>query len=333
VRSSKSHFVKASGLRWVSLQLLASIPWAQRVWALPFVTVLAPSERYHQERGQRHKTLPDWGRQLLTQLRRWVPDRSVVAVADSTYAALELLAAGAQLSPPIAVITRLRLDAALYDPAPPRPPGTVGRPRKKGERQPTLAARLQDPGTVWEGLTVRWYGGAERTIEVATATAVWFHAGLPAVALRWVLIRDPAGGFEPQALLCTDAAVSARHIVEWFVLRWQVEVTFEEARAHLGMETQRQWSDRAIARTTPTLLGLFSLVTLLAHELRPGPSVPVQQAAWYVKPLPTFVDALALVRRELWAVPVFSLSPVAGDRIEIPRPLWQRLTSTLAYAG
>jgi hypothetical protein len=332
VRSSKSHFVKASGLRWVSLQLLAYIPWAQRVWALPFLTVLAPSERYHQERRQRHKTLPDWGRQLLVQLRRWVPDRSVVAVADSTYAALELLAACAALSVPIAVITRWRLDAALYDPAPPRPPGTVGRPRKKGERQPTLAARFQDPQTTWKALTVHWYGGTERTIEVATATAVWVHSGLPAVALRWVLIRDPAGGCEPQALLCTDATVSARHIVEWFVLRWQVEVTFEEARAHLGVETQRQWSDRAIARTTPTLLGLFSLVTLLAHELRPGSSVPVQQAAWYVKPLPTFVDALALVRRELWAVPVFSLSPVRMDRLEISHALWHRLTSTLAYA-
>jgi hypothetical protein len=333
VRSSKGHFVKASGLRWVSLQVLAYIPWAQRVWALPFLTALAPSERYHQERGQRHKTLPDWGRQLLAQLRRWVPDRSVVAVADSTYAALELLAACARLSPPIAVITRLRLDAALYDPAPPRPPGTVGRPRKKGKRQPTLAARLQAPSTAWERLTVRWYGGTERTIEVATATAVWFHGGLPAVALRWVLIRDPAGGFDPQALLCTDVAVSARHIVEWFVLRWQMEVTFEEARAHLGVETQRQWSNRAIERTSPTLLGLFSLVTLLAHELRPASSVPVPQAAWYVKPLPTFIDALALVRRELWAVPVFSLSPVGMDKIEIPRSLWQRLTSTLAYAA
>jgi hypothetical protein len=333
VRSSKAHFVKTSGLRWVSLQLLAPVPWAQRVWALPFFTVLAPTERYHQARGQRHKTLPDWGRQMLLQLRRWLPDRDLVAVADSTYAALDLLAACAGLSHPVTVITRLRLDAALYDPAPARLPGTVGRPRLKGERQPTLAARVPARRTVWRALTVRWYGGTERAIEVTTATAVWYHGGLPPVPVRWVLIRDPAGQFDPQALLCTDPTVSAPQIVEWFVLRWQLEVTFHEARAHLGVETQRQWSDRAIQRTTPALLGLVSLVTLLAHELLPGHALPVRQAAWYAKPLPTFVDTLALVRRELWAVPVFSLSPQTTDVIEIPRSRWDRMTTALGYAA
>src|SRR3954462_1064327 len=333
VRSSKGHFVKASGLRWVSLQLLATVPWAQRVWALPFFTVLAPSERYHQERGQRHKTLPDWGRQMLLQLRRWLPERSLVAVADSTYAALALLAACARLPHPVVVITRLRLDAALYDPAPERPPGTVGRPRQKGARQPTLAARLQDPQTTWQARTVRWYGGTDRAIEVATATAVWYHGGLPPVTLRWVLIRDPAGEFAPQALLCTDPAVSAQQIVEWFVLRWQLEVTFHEARAHLGVETQRQWSDLAIQRTTPALLGLFSFVTLVAHTLLQGHAPPVRRAAWYAKPLPTFVDTLALVRRELWAIPVFSLSSQATDMLEIPRARWNRVADALAYAA
>src|SRR6266849_1697330 len=303
VRSSKEHFVKTSGLRWVSLQVLTRVPWAQRVWALPFFTVLAPSERYHQERGRRHKTLPDWGRQMLLQLRRWLPDRYLVAVADSTYAALDLLAACTRLPNPVVVITRLRLDAALYEPAPARPPGTVGRPRKKGERQATLAERLQDSRTAGQALRV-----------------------------RWVLIRDPAGGFAPQALLCTDPAVSAQQIVEWFVLRWQLEVTFHEARAHLGVETQRQWSALAIQRTTPALLGLFSLVTLFAHALLPGQDLPVRQAAWYPKPLPTFVDTLALVRRELWAVPVFSLSPTSNDRVEIPRALWHRMTTALGYA-
>ena len=168
---------------------------------------------------------------------------------------------------------------------------------------------------------------------MATATAVWYHGGLPPVALRWVLIRDPTGGFEPQALWCTDRTLSAPQIVEWFVLRWPLEVTFHEARAHLGVETQRQWSDLAIQRTTPALLGLFSLVTLFAHELLQGQALPVRQAAWYTKPLPTFVDTLALVRRELWAVPVFSLSPARSDLVEIPRSLWDRMTTELAYAA
>jgi hypothetical protein len=332
VRTSREHFVKTSGLRWISLQLLAPIPWAQRVWGLPFLTVLAPSERYHQKRGKPHKTITDWGRQMLLQLRRWLPDRALVVVADSTYAVLDLLDRCRRLARPITVITRLRLDAALYDPAPPRTAGTKGRPRRKGKRQPTLQARLGDPQTTWEALTVRWYGGTRRTIEVATATAVWYHNGLPPVPIRWVLIRDPDGGFDPQALLRTDPDLTAAQIVEWYVLRWQLDATFHEVRAHLGVETQRQWSDLAILRTTPALFALFSLVTLLAHQ-REQPTSPARPTAWYHKPLPTFVDALALARRDLWPVTLFAPSPTAPDMVQIPRALFQRLTDTLAFAA
>jgi len=333
VRSSKGHFVKASGLRWISLQVLAEIPWAGRVWGLPFLTVLAPSERYNQTRGRRHKTLPDWGRQLIRQLRRWLPDRALVVVADSTYAVLELLADAAGLPRPVTVITRLRLDAALYDPAPPRAPGTIGRPRVKGERQPTLATRLRDPATVWETWAVPWYGGGTAPVDVATGTAVWYHAGQPPVGLRWVLLRDPAGQFEPQALLSTDPTVAPAQIIAWFVSRWPLEVTFHEVRAHLGVETQRQWSDLAIGRTTPALLGLFSLVTLFAWARLDGQPLPVRQAAWYAKPAPTFSDTLAFVRQLLWPVTVFSTSPSADEVIEISRTLFDRLTDTLAFAA
>ena len=309
VRSSKGHFVKASGLRWVSLQLLAACRGRSGCGPCRSSPCWRPRSATTRSAGQRHKTLPTWGRQMLLQLRRWLPDRSVVAVADSTYAALDLLAACARLPHPVVVITRLRLDAALYDPAPARLPGTVGRPRQKGARQPTLAARLQDPQTAWQALTVRWYGGTDRAIEVATATAVWYHSGLPPVALRWVLVRDPAGEFDPQALLCTDPTVSAQQIVEWFVLRWQLEVTFHEARAHLGVETQRQWSDLAIQRTTPALLGLFSLVTLLAHELLHGPRAAgppgglVHQAAAHVCRYPRAGPPRTLGRPGFLAVP------------------------------
>jgi hypothetical protein len=333
VRSSNGHFVKASGLRWVSMHLLAWIPWAGRVWALPFLTVLAPSERYARTKGLRHKTLPEWGRQMIRQLRRWLPDRALVVVADSTYAALDLLAAAAGLRQPVTVVTRLRLDAALYDPVPARAPGTRGRPRLKGARQPTLAQRLGEPTTTWSAAPVSWYGGRTATVETATGTAVWYHGGLPPVALRWVLIRDPQGAFEPQALLATDPTARATDIVQWFVCRWPLEVTFHEVRAHLGVETQRQWSELAILRTTPALLGLFSIVTLCAHELLHGQPLPVRRAAWYTKPTPTFVDALALVRRHLWPVTVYCTSPAPTDSIQIPRALWDRCTDTLAFAA
>jgi hypothetical protein len=333
VRSSKSHFVKASGLRWVSMQVLAEIPWAGRIWGLPFLTVLAPSERYNLERGRRHKTLPAWGRQMIRQVRRWLPDRAVVVVADSTYAVLELLADAARLPHPVTVVTRLRLDAALYDPPPPRESGTKGRPRVKGERQPTLAQRLLDPDTAWQTLTVPWYGGGTAQVDAATGTALWYHPGAPTVALRWVLLRDPTGQFEPQALLSTDPSVLPAQVVAWFVARWPLEVTFQEVRAHLGVETQRQWSDLAILRTTPILLGFFALVTLFARARLDGQPLPVRQAAWYAKTVPTFSDTLAFVRQQLWPVTVFSTSPAADEVIEIPRALFDRLTDTLAFAA
>jgi hypothetical protein len=332
VRSSQKRVVRVTGLRWMSCQLLAEIPWAGRIWGLPFLTALAPSDRSSLAQKRRHKTVTARGRQLIRQLRRWLPDRLLVVVADGTYATFELLADAARLAQPVTVITRLRLDAALFD-APPREPGKKGRPRVKGERQPTLATRLLDPATAWETLTVPWYGGDTAQIDVATGTATWYRAGLPTVSLRWVLLRDPTGAFKPQALLCTDPAVTPAQLIAWFVTRWQVEVTFHELRDHLGVETQRQWSDNAIARTTPALFGLFSLVTLLAHARLHGQPLPARTAAWYAKPAPTFSDTLAFVRRLLWPASISSHSVDQADLIEIPRALFDRLTDSLAFAA
>ena len=332
VRSSKSHFVKCSGLRWVSLMWLREIPWAKRVWALPFLTVLAPSERYYQGSVRAHKKISDWARQMILQLRRWLPDRVLVVVADYSYASLELLHTCQQLAQPVTMITRLRLDAALYEPAPPY--GGRGRPRKKGARLPTLKQVLADARTAWQPVELPWYDGQVRLMELASATAVWYHAGLPPVPLRWVLVRDPAGQYEPVALLSTDQTWSALQITSWFVQRWQLEVTFEEARAHLGVESQRQWSDRAIARTTPLLLGLFSWVTLLADYLFEHDHVTVRQAAWYTKTTPTFSDAIGWVRQALWRAPtLFPMSPSEEEMVKIPRPLFDRLWDTLCYAA
>lgn len=334
VRSSKDYFVKVSALRWVCLMLLVPIPWAAHGWALPVLTALAPSARHDAERGRRHKTLPDWARQLLRVVRRWWPNRPIVAVADSGYAALEFLAACRSWRRPVTVVTRLRLDAALYEPAPPRRPRQNGRPRLKGTRLPTLAAIAANPTTSWDTVTVaQWYGAGERAVEVATDRAVWYHTGLPPVPLRWVLVRDPHGRFATQALLCTDQDVAPEQVLTWFVLRWQLEVTLEEVRRHLGVETQRQWSDRAIRRTTPALLGLFSLVTLLAHERMANPAGVTRQAAWYRKARPTFADALALVRRELWRHQAFQTSACGGEVIKVPRAVVERLTETLCYVA
>lgn len=334
VRSSASHFVKASGLRWVSLMWLAPIPWADRTWALPVLTALAPSERYYQQLGRTHKKLTDWARQMIVQLRRWLPHRTLVIVADSSYAVLDLLHFCQSMTRPVTFITRLRLDAALYDPAPPRLPGQMGRPRLKGQRLPTLIHLLDQPATAWTAVIIPWYDGTLRRVEIASHTAVWYHKGKAPVPIRWVLIRDPMGAFRPQALLCTELNVEPTRIIEWFVLRWQLEVTFQEVRTHLGVETQRQWSDLAVARTTPVLFGLFSWVTLAAHALGRGQTVPVRSAVWYPKTLPTFSDAIALVRHHLWSnSDVFGISPAQPNIRKLPRPIVDRFIESLTYAA
>ena len=268
MRSSRNQLVKASGLRWISLMWLGQVPWAGRHWALPVLTVLAPSSRYHQQQGRRHKKVTDWARQMVMQMRRWLPQRPLVLVGDNSYAVLDLLHCCQSLREPVTLIAGLRLDAALYAPAPPRQPGQNGRPALKGPRRPSLKTLLEQADVTWYSAEVEWYDGTTRTVELTSQTAVWYRSGKPAVTIRWVLIRDPQGTFDPQALLCTDPSADPAQILEWFVLRWQLEVTFQEVRTHLGVETQRQWSDLAIARTTPALLGLFSL----DHPGRPRPA-------------------------------------------------------------
>jgi hypothetical protein len=336
VRSSHSHFVKTSALRWVSVALLAPIPRASRVWALPFLCALAPSERYCGEQGKRHKKITEWAWQLLLLVRRWYPERKIVAVADGGYASLKLLDRCRELAKPITFITRLRPDAALYESAPPRKPGQIGRPRLKGERLPNLSAVTEDRATRWTPITVAdWYGREKRTVEVVSGTAVWHSTGLPAVPLRWVLIRDPREELEAQALLCTDLDVDPERIISWFAGRWQMETTFQEVRQRLGFETQRQWSELAIRRTAPALLGLFSLVTLLAHQHMAKGADSARQTAWYRKPHPTFSDALAQVRRQLWTQEqaTFRGSPPEVDAVKVPREFVERLTDAVCYAA
>ena len=211
-------------------------------------------------------------------------------------------------------------------PAPARQPGQNGRP--------PLKTLLDQADVTWACVSVAWYDGTTRTVELTSQTAVWYRSGKPPVLIRWVLIRDPQGAFATQALLCTDPAADPTQILEWFVLRWQLEVTFQEVRTHLGVETQRQWSDPAIARTTPALLGLFSWTTLAAHALQKRHPMTQRTAAWYDKPSPTFVDAIALVRRHLWlASGGFSTSAADPDIQELPVALYYRLVDSLAYAA
>ena len=271
---------------------------------------------------------------MVMLMRRWLPHRPLVLVGDNGYAVLDLLHCCQSLRESVTLIARLRLDAALYAPAPPRQPGQNGRPPLKGPRRPPLKTLLDHADVTWDRAEVAWYDGTARIVEPTSQTAVWYRSGKPPVIIRWVLIRDPQSAFDPQALLCTDPAADPSQILEWFVLRWQLEVTFQEVRTHLGVETQRQWSDLAIPRTTPVLLGLFCFTTLAAHALQKRHPMTQRTAAWYDKPSPTFVDAIALVRRHLWlASEGFSLSVADRDTQELPVALYHRMVDSLAYAA
>lgn len=328
VRSSGSHFVKSSGLRWVSVMVLTPISWAKRIWALPFLTALAPSERYYQDKARTHKSLTVWARQLLLQVKRWVGQRSVIAVGDSSYAVIDLLKS---LQGQVALISRLRLDAALYEPVGQRVAGQLGRKRLKGKRLATLSSVADDAATNWTELTLATgYGGQSPTLEYATGTAIWYHTGKQPVLIRWVLVRWEG---KLTGLVCNETTLSASQMIEYFIWRWSIEVTFAQVRAHLGVETQRQWSDLAIARTTPVLMGLFSIVTLLANTLWQAGFLMKASSSWYAKDHLTFSDAIGNVRCWLWGELSFETSASETGYVKIPRQqflLWQ---SALAWAA
>ena len=333
VRSTKGHSVKTSGPRWLALAVMLPVPFTGKRWALPFLTVLAPSSGWSEAQGRRHKTLTGRARQAILQCKRWLPDRRLAVVADSSFAALDLIAA---VRRHVCLITRLRLDASLFEPAPARQPGQRGRPRLKGKPLPKLSAVLADPATVWTRIAMAgWYGGQTRALEYVSNTAVWYSSGHPPAPIRWVLVRDPSGERDTQAFIRTDPGLEPSAILSRFVFRWRIETTFQEVREHLGVETQRQWSDPAIPRTTPALLGLYSLIAIWAHGLmgEPGTAVRPHPAAWYRKSQPTFSDAIAAVRRVLWLPPDLSMSRPRAEGVVIPAQLLQRLVETLCLAA
>jgi hypothetical protein len=315
VRSTKQHVIHCFGLKWVSMMLWVPVPGSRRVWALPFLTALCWPKT---KRGpRRHKRSVDWVRQMMKQGRRWLPGRRLVLVVDGGFAAMAL--ALACVKNRVTMVSRLRWDAALYHPPGPQPQGKRGPKPLKGKRQRSLQGWAERADTPWETVEVTWYGGQRKKLWVFARTALCYTPGLPPVEIRYVLVADPEGKLRVEAFFCTDLQATPEQILEWVVMRWSVEVTFEEGRAHLGLETQRQWSDQAIARTTPVLLALFSLITVLALKLSHSGQIPVPVTAWYRKAEPTFSDCLALVRRHLWRARYLVHSAPEAEIMQFPR--------------
>ena len=328
--SSRKRTVSTSGLRWIVLTLVVTPSWTTRCWALPVLSVPAPtpqvSERLGLETQERRPVgTPDDPGGTLWRL----PQVAITVLGDQAYSVVELGHACRRCG--VRLIAPLRLDAVLHEAPPPRQPGTRGRPRRKGRRLPTLAERLDDAATPWQALRVRWYDGRVRRLQISSGAALWYRSGQPVLPLRWVLVRPCDAQHPPRAFFSTCPGDRAGDIVACFIKRWSIETTFEESRAHLGFETQRQGSDLAIERTTPCLLSLYSLMALLAHGLYLDGRLAVRQSAWYAKEQATFSDALTAVRQHLWKVEYFSTSTPDTEWVEIPRVYLQGLMQSACY--
>lgn len=334
VRSSKSHFVKCSGLRWLSLMLLAPLPWLKQgvYWALPILTASCPSERFYTQNKRTRKKLTDWARQLLSWLSRQRLGRPVYWVVDGSFATYDLLIHAQNLG--IGMIARMKLNARLFHLPPKQATNKRGPKPPVGKRLLSMEKRLTDKQTKWTKLLfTEWYGQINKEMLVCSGVAIWHKSNSVMVKVRWVLIKDPEGKLEPVLLACTDFELAAYKIVVYFVRRWRVEVTFAEVRRHLGVETQRQWSDKAIERSTPCLMALFSITCLMANQLHKHEPIKPNEAAWYKKQGVTFSDILAAVRMEIFSHSKLSIStkiPLIDSYSKKIRQLWYLLTQAVA---
>ena len=304
VRSSKSHFVKCSGLRWLTLANLTNLPWLETgvYWALPILTVLCPSERFYTKQGKSVKKLTTWAKQIIIWLGRHCKElqRSIYLVGDGSFATLELFMTSQHCS--IGLIARMKLNARLYHlPPKKRPKGKRGPIPPVGKRLLSMEKRVTDKRIKWKSVTFsEWYGNRNKEMLVSSGIAIWRKSNTLLVQVKWVLLKDPEGKLEPVLLASSDFEISTDNLVCFFVRRWRIEVTFAEVRRHLGVETQRQWSDLAIERTTPCLMALFSIVCLLADSLNNCQNIVPNHTAWYKKKGVTFSDVLAAVRLEIF---------------------------------
>jgi hypothetical protein len=298
VRSSRSKPVNTTGLKWLVMALSFRFSFAKRAFALPFFTVLEPSERCMKKQGRRHKTTLDWSIQMVKQLVFWAPKIPFILVGDGGFACAKL--AWTCLKYDIALVSRLKMNARIYDFPEEVPAGRRGRKPKKGERLITFKEMIGREDLGWEAAYIVGYDGNRKKIKYLTNTSLWGTDSFGPVPIRWVLVVDPTGEMDPLPLMSTDVSLTAIRIIELYVDRWGLEVTFFETREHLGVETQKQWSDKAIARTTPVLLSIYTMVCLIGHHLNEDSPIIPEKAAWYEKKVVTFSDILKKVRETLW---------------------------------
>jgi uncharacterized protein (UPF0548 family) len=277
------------------------------------------------------KTPPELLRQLLCVLLRWFPDRQFVCAADGNYATHDLARLAARHPARLTYLSHFYADANLYAPAPPvggKKPS--GRPRKKGAKQPAPAQVVKQTQQR-QRLTVAWYGGGRRDVEVVTGAAHWYQAGQPLVAVLWVWVHDCTGTHRDEYFFTTDVGWSATQVIETYTGRWNLETTFQEMRSSLGLETTRGWSEKTVLRAAPCLFGLYTVVAMLYVQL-PARRRLAGVVAWVGKGDATFSDALTAVRRWLWVEWVFAIPGHNQAFAKLRRPFQQLLLAGLTPA-
>jgi hypothetical protein len=333
VRSSHTFTAWRWGHKWVVLAILVPLPFTHRRWALPVLVALYRPPEVDRRLGRRHKTPADLLRQLLVLLLRWFPDRQFVCVADGGYACHELAALAGRYGDRLTFVSRFFAQAHLHAPVQTLPAGVKrrGRPPQKGPKLPTPAAQVAATPRR-QRLEVGWYGGRRRVVEVVGGCGLWYRAGLALVPVRWVFVRDRQGSPRDEYFFSTDGGMSAQALIETYTARWNLETTFEEVRASLGVETTRGRSAQTVQRAEPCLFGLYSVVTLLYTRL---PEAAQRQRAidWVGKEGLTFSDALAAVRRWLWQGWVLSQPEFGPAFAQLPADLQQTLLRGLAPAA
>jgi hypothetical protein len=315
VRSSKAKVVNTSGLKWLVMAASVKLPFIPRTFALPFLSVLEFSKKYDEQRKKPHKTTLQWTRQMIRQVYKWAgKTRRLILVGDGGFAAGQLAWDCIRLG--VTLVSRLKMNARLFDFPPERKAGKKGRIAMKGSRLVNFKQILEMEDLPWQEAEITGYSGVGRKMCFLSTTCMWGSEGSMPVPIRWVLVVDPTGRMTPLPLMSTDPHMTAEQIIELYIDRWSIEVTFEESREHLGVESQRQWSNKAIARSTPILLGLYSIVCLAANRLGQSKVVEAEKTAWYRKEHATFSDLLRAVRMALWRDNLFFQKDKTGGSVK-----------------
>ena len=331
VRSTKNYTVLCFGHKWVTLSVLVTLPFTKRSWALPIAALLYRKRSKYKNERRRHRTLEDLARILIYRTVRRFRGRTFEVIGDGGYGSNDFSNGCHQLG--VELIARLRIDSVLYDKPKPRVKGQRGRPAKKGKRQPSFKDRVaQSKEDDWTYGDVAWYAGKKKSVRWLTGLGLRYKPRTTLPLIRWVIVQDVESGHW-ECFFSTDVTAFPKYIIEAYVTRWALEVTYQEVREHLGLETSKNWCQNSVERTVPCLLGLFTLVTLCFEKICQTSSPQPHQNTWYHKAELTFSDAMLAVRKMLWARLIFHDSPKNGGVMKIDPARWEFLSERLSATG